>query len=295
VKLEQVNFCHLYQGLSYEEYTSTSTNISALRSGHLKHLKKSPAHLKAALEAPREETEALRQGKLVHSFLENPEKFMDTYVMEPEFTGKTKDGKDSSRSAEARQAKVDWYASLGPKSIVVKKDDITMIKGISKTIREQSRLRELLKEGMSETSLWVKDPETGVNLTCRPDFITKHGHVVDIKTTRDASIPFFLNQIFSDKFSSPFYVLQAAHYSHCIKSAKVGNGESFIFVAIEKEAPWGVRMFPLDSGQLDVGEQVRARLTKLYAECLSKDVWPCYPDEFVHTEIPSWVGWEGEI
>lgn len=286
-----IEFGKLYQGLSYDEYHDTSKRLNALRSSYLKPLKKSPAHLKVSVDEPRSDTEAFRKGRLVHKFLENPERFMETHVVEPPFIGKTKDGRDSSRSAEAKTLKEGWYKELPPDTIVVKNDDIDMIKGISKAVREHTLVRNLLKEGLSETSLWVRDVEHDVTLACRPDFIAKEGYIVDLKTTRSAHPEDFTNDIFSP--NGYHYIIQAAHYARCAKIAGLARPDSFTFIAIEKEPPFCLNVFPLDHGCIAVGESYIESLIKLYGECLKNNNWPGYSNKAIPVSIPSWVGWGG--
>lgn len=283
----------LHQGLSYNEYHKISTELNALRSSHLKLLKKSPAHLRASLDSPREDTEAFRQGRLVHKFLENPEKFMETHILEPEFVGKTKDGRDSARSAEAKKNKEDWYNSIADGTIIVRKNDVDMIKGISRAVREHTLVRNLLKEGMSETSLWVKDAENDVVLGCRPDFIAKEGFIVDIKTTRSAHQDDFVDDIFGPK--GYHYIIQASLYARCAKIAGLARPDSFTFIAIEKEPPFCLNVFPLDHGCLAVGDSYVDKLIKLYGECLRSGNWPGYSNKAIPVSIPTWVGWAEEV
>lgn len=287
--VEQIEYGKLYHELSYDEYHDVSAGLNALRASHLKHLKKSPAHLKAALDEPRSDTDAFRQGRLVHKFLENPEKFMDTHVVEPTFSGKTKDGKDSTRSAEAKILKTQWYADLKPETLVVRQDDIAMIKGISKAVREHTLIRNMLKEGVSETSLWVKDPQYEVAIACRPDFIAKAGYIVDLKTTRSADQHDFVRDIFSPH--GYHYILQAALYAKCAKLAGLDRPDSFTFIAIEKEPPFCLNVFPMDHGCLEVGNSYIEKLLPIYAECIQKNTWPGYSDKAIPVEIPQWVGW----
>lgn len=285
----------LHKNLSYKQYSDTCTAYSALRASYLKTLKKSPAHLFEEITQKEDrDTEFFRQGRIVHKFLENPEKFLDTCLVEPEFKGKTKDGRDSARSAESKQLKEAWYAQQDPKKTIIKKDDVPLIQGISRSIRGHTVIRNLLKEGVSETSLWIKDPETGVVLACRPDFIAKAGFVVDVKTTRNAGREFFTNQIFSDRYDSPQYILQAAHYANCLAAAGFGRSDSFAFIAVEKEPPYCLNLFALDDYCLDVGRKVIKKLTRIYADCLEKNVWPGYADVAIPVGIPNWVMWEEE-
>lgn len=290
--LMDVELGKLYQGLSYDEYAHTSLNLTALRSSYLKPLKKSPAHLQTSLQEERVESEAFRQGKLVHKFLENPEKFMESYVVEPEFTGLTKDGKDSKRSAEAKNLRCAWRASIPDDKVILKTDDVDLIKGISKSVREHTLVRNLLKEGMSETSLWVNDAENEVTLASRPDFIAKEGFIVDIKTTRSAHPDDFTRDIFSP--GGYHYVLQASLYARCAKLAGLQRSDSFVFIAIEKEPPYCLNVFPLDHGCLAVGDSYVEKLIKLYGQCLKSGEWPGYSTKAVPVNIPTWVGWSEE-
>jgi len=75
-----------------------------------------------------------------------------------------------------------------------------------------------------------------------------------------------------------FYILGAAHYAHCIREARIGTGESFTFVAIEKDPPYGIMIYPADSGCLDVGERWRKDLTRKIADAKASGVWPGYDE-----------------
>lgn len=277
----------LIKHLPYPDYAA----IPALRAGDLKQMHgKSPRHLQVARKSPDNSTGALAFGKLFHLALECPERFRATYVVEPEFTGKTKDGRDSTRSAAAREAKESWYSENAGKPIVARELERDLL-GMIESVLSHKRLGAMLKDGISESTLVVTDPETGIDLKCRPDFITPRGHILDLKTTRNASRGFFTAQIFSDRGQSPFYALQAAHYTHCMKVAKIGHPDLFVIAAIEKEEPWGIMLYPLDTGGIDVGEAHRAHLTREYAKALSSGVWPCYSEDFETVSVPQYAKW----
>jgi len=263
----------LHRGLSYEDYDA----IPGLRSSDLKLLKRSPLHWKTAREKKQEPSEAQEFGKIFHSMIENGEDFLQNYKIEPVFIGKTKDGKESTRSAAAKEARDRWYADLRPGAIVVKEAWIETLLGMMAAVKKHRLVGNLLKNGVRETSLWVEDPETGVVLKCRPDFISEQGFLVDIKTTRNAHQDEFFWDIFGTR--GYFYSLQAAHYNHCLRVAGISPGESATIVAIEKEPPYGIMVYPLDVSNLGPGEQWRAHLTKIYAQCLETNTWPCYPEK----------------
>lgn len=281
-------FNTLQASLSYEDYDKNCRELKALRSSHYKHLRRSPKHLVAAIKHPKEPSDALEFGKTVHSLFENPWRFMDLHKVEPIFEGLTKEGKMSTRSAAAQDAKKNWWAKLPKDSIVVKASEAEAIYGIWETLKEKKLVTAMLKDGIKEQSLWIKDPETGIAMACRPDFITERGHVIDLKTAIDAGAEHFLQQIFSKRRTSPFYLLQAAHYSHCMKVAGLGDGKSFVFIAMEKTHPYEMLVYPLDEGCLDAGMAWINKLKRDYADCLMADSWPGYKDEAFPVSLPSW-------
>lgn len=243
---------------------------------------RSMAHAKANEDNQNEPTEAMRFGTLVHKMLENGEKFLDTYIVEPEFVGMTKDGRPSARSADARQMREDWLGSVALGKTVVTKEEIDKLIGVASAIKGHTYLQNILKDSTRESSLWVKDPETEVLLKCRPDCITAKGHLVDFKTARDASVRGFYKEIFYGRF----YALQISHYHHCLRMANIAKTDYAMIVAIENEAPYGINVFPLDQGAIDCGERWRAHLTNQYKKCLDTGIYPNYEQKPVVIEVP---------
>jgi hypothetical protein len=281
-------FNKLHQGLSYEQYAEAP----GIRASDLKLVRRSPAHWLAAQSTKDKPSEAKEFGRIFHKAMEAPQKFLDLVIVEPIFIGKTKDGRDSERSAEAKMKKEEWKSSLSPDRIVLSKADADTLTGMLTACLRHKIIGNMFREGVRETSLWVTDDVTGEVIKCRPDFINSRSHVCDIKTTRNASRNFFLREIFScNYFSDRFYALQAAHYVHCARIAKVCRDDAFIFVAIEKEPPYGIMIHPLDRGGIEVGERARSILTSKLVECRKNNAWPCYPETVTPVEIPQWVQW----
>lgn len=273
----------LHKGLTYDEYH----DAPGVRSGYLSDIRRSPAHFQAKQLNPKDPTEALEFGKLFHSAIENGEKFLDMIKVMPKFTGKTLEGNESGNSKEAKLKRVEWAMNLKPGAIVVTEDQAKQLTGMMKVISNHSKAKFLLKDSIRESSGWVKDPITGLILKFRPDLISAHEYVVDFKTTMDASRQSFYWDVFSLRGRDPrFYILNAAHYAYCGKLLGLKRHDSFVFVAIEKTAPWGLNVFGIDKGQLDIGERWRAHLTRQYAECLASGKWPCYAEDVQSFETP---------
>lgn len=281
----------LLKGMTYEEYDTAGKELRSLRSGMLRPILESPRHLLAKMQEEKKESEALRQGKIIHQLFENPEKFMDSYMIEPIFEGRTQKGEltTNPNCKEVRAAKADWYARIKPGAIVLTADDVDLVNGIWASLQNKKLIRNILKDGVNETSLFTTDAVTGVPLACRPDFVSARGHVIDLKTTVSAGEPYFMRQIFSNSSMSQWYVLQAAHYAHCLKMAGVGSGEMFTFIAIEKSPPYEMNVFPLDIGCLGIGDQWRQIATERYYECLSSGKWAGYDDRAIAVTVPQWA------
>lgn len=264
----------LIHGLTFEQYAE----VGGLRASDLKALKKSAAHWKLYKQEP-PDSEALRFGKIFHAAIESPEKFRDTYKVKPKFDLRTNAGKEGLKAFQAEHDYADYP--------ILEHNWVEPMTGMLRSALSHKLVGNLLKKGVRETSLFVEDPDTGLILQCRPDYISERGIGVDIKTTRDASDSFFMKEIFGAW--GRFYVLSAAHYTHCAKLSGAYRHESFVFIAIEKEAPYGLRIYPLDAGCLDVGERWRQNLTRLFAECKKSDIWPAYPEEAVAVTPPAWA------
>lgn len=272
----------LHQGLSYEQYAEQT----GVRSSYLKSFKRSPAHFKHSQDNPTRESPAMSLGKVVHGFIEQGDSFKDNYLVEPKFVGYTLKGEESTNCKESREKKAAWYSSLNKNQTVVTQDQQDLIVGILKAIGKHGTLKKLLKNGMRESSGWVKDPKTGLVLKFRPDFISEEEFIVDFKTTKDARFQSFRSDVFSDK--GYFYILQAAHYCYCAKLMGLKRSNFFTYIAIENTAPHGIMIYNLTEDQIENGEQWRAHLMNRYVECLNKNEWPGYSEEALIMNAPEY-------
>ncbi len=264
----------LHIGLNYETYAAEP----GFRSSWLHKLKVSPQHFQATLNQPDEDTPAKKLGRLVHSIFENGEQFIDLMKVQPTFTGLTKDGRPSTQSAEAKQAKKEWFSSLPKDTIVVTQDELEILIGIANQVKNSRLLTNMLKGSVRESSLWVKDPATDLLLKIRPDFVMQSGWIADLKTTRLYAKD-FPREIFSDKYNSRFYILNAAFYVHCAKLAGLSKSDNITMISLETFPPYGFKCFNLDMGCLSIGFQWVDHLLKQYAECLASNKWPGYTEE----------------
>lgn len=134
-------------------------------------------------------------------------------------------------------------------------------------------------DGRPEMAMYATDPETGVRLRGRADWISST-HIVDVKTSTTSN-PDELKR----KFWSLGYHLQAAWYRDL--AAAIGLGTlGFRFVVIEKEPPYLVTVINYDGEALAEGARLNRQAINLYARCRERNEWPGYTDTTVTLSLP---------
>lgn len=239
---------------------------------------KTPAHYKASIDEPREETPALIEGQRLHLAILEPDEFAKRFAVAPKF--------DLRKNAD-KEAKAAWE-SEHPGIIGIPEDDWSRYQRIRDAVHANSLCRFLLNNGHAERSIFAQDPVTGVRVKCRPDYdnSTAHGRfLVDAKSTEDASPDAFRKSAFNYG-----YHRQAAFYMDVATWAggdPAPNG--FVFIAFEKKPPFGIIVYEPDAEFMDYGRKQYREALNLYAECLESDTWPCYPDVVHPLNLPKWV------
>lgn len=237
----------------------------AVSASLLKQIAKSPAHAKAYLEQTQETTPAMLFGTAFHTCVLESERFNDEYVV---FTGdkRTKSGKEA------------YEALVASGKTIITASDYATITAMAAAIGDHPAASKLVRgDGQTEVSMFWEDDDTGLQCKCRPD-IWLGRVIVDLKTTEDAS-----PEGFSRSIQAYGYGIQAAHYL-------AGSGaDAFIFVAVEKKAPYAVAVYQLDALSLEISEMKRRDMLQLWASCRESDSFPAYSDECQLISLPGWV------
>ena len=129
---------------------------------------------------------------------------------------------------------------------------------------------------------------------CRADCITKIGgmnFIVDLKTASDAS---------TDKFSRDAinygYDLQAGMYSQGIEAC-TGEEYKFVFIVIEKEAPYAINILQADDAFVKHGKRIFRELMMIYHDCKESGNWYGYlgkENNVNNLSLPAWMAKEEE-
>jgi hypothetical protein len=86
--------------------------------------------------------------------------------------------------------------------------------------------------------------------------------------------------------------LQAAFYLDLL--ANCGHKDAnFVFVAVEKIAPYGVQVFEASDDFIKQGRAAYRQALKLWAECQKKVTFleelPAYSEDIVEISVPEWA------
>lgn len=236
----------------------------AISNSLISKILKSPAHAKAYLEFGQEQTAAMAFGSAFHCQVLEPDKFNDEYAV---FEGdkRTKEGK----------AKFQELTDAG-KTIITQKDYDT-IWAMNQSIYSNDEARALLAQGVAEQSVFWTDKATGLECKCRPDWWDEKT-IVDLKSCDDASPAGFARSVVQYG-----YHRQAAHYL-------AGTGaERFVFIAVEKSAPYAIGVYVLDDAALDEGWFKVVHALGYWAACKETGFYPAYQDEIVTLSLPAWA------
>jgi hypothetical protein len=251
----------------------------AASNSRLTKLMRSPAHLRAYLEQPPEETSSLITGRAAHSAILEPDDFTACYVRGPEGDRRTKKVKD------AWDELCDKYGD----GYVLRPSDYDACLGMKDAVHGAARAKGMLTgPGDVEMSCVWTDPASGVLCKGRMDRHSPDiagGAIVDLKTTRDASPLAFERSIFAYG-----YHRQAAMYLGGAKALGIA-ARHYVIIAVEKTPPYGVGIYRLTEGAVQGGADQLRPLLALYAEIqtVPREKWWGYADEVRDISLPAYA------
>ena len=164
--------------------------------------------------------------------------------------------------------------------------DVETVRSMAEVFRNDPDVGPLLADGVAEVSMFGRDPETGVWVRGRIDWINAEARAfVDVKTTTDASEAGFNKAV--ERFG---YAMQAAWYVDLADQLpELPEVDRFIFAAQEKEAPYFVHVFDLNADWLAIGRHLNRRALDLFAQCVETDNWPGYGPGITTLAPPPWL------
>ena len=266
----------IYKGLSDSDYRAGGGLTSTL----LRKFMKAPRVARAVLEGEfgdePEPSEVLKTGLLCHAMVLEPETVNGRFAVMPEGLKRTtKEGKATY------QALCD---EVGDTGVVVKNDQWVTACGVRDSVLAHPLASRYLACGDPELSVFVRDPETGLLLCCRCDWLCPYPCVVvDLKSCMTADLYGFSR----DAIKHGYHV-QAAHYIEVCRLAGI-KAKDFLFIAAEKEVPYLCRLFRLSPVLLDYSRQLWRDAVNNYSESQQTGVWPGYDTGISDIALPRYL------
>lgn len=254
---------------------------SVVSKSHLDLIARSPLHYWARYLDPNrvepEPTPAMLLGTALHTYVLELDQWDQRYITAPDgIDRRTKAGKEAWAAFEAEAAS----------RTVISASDADQVMRMAQSIYRHPAAAMLLNlPGAAETThLWT-DEATGLQCKCRPDWMTRDGQlIVDLKTTEDASPAGFRKSVGNFR-----YHVQASWYLDGLERATGRRPEQFIFICVEKRAPFACAVYAADAEMIAAGAATAARDLELLASCKAASSWPSYSDQIEVISLPPWM------
>lgn len=252
--------------LTNEQYHSHP----AISKSHIDIALRSPLHYKAAFIdkiIDRKETPALIEGSLCHSMILEPDKTELEFIVSPEFNKRTNAGK----------ALYQEFLTLHGDKKAVSAEQWEKCQHMRDEVFNHEAAAYWLSDGEPETSWFFTHELSGLECKVRPDWLRRDGVIVDLKTTDDASPKGFVKSV-----ANYSYHVQAAFYMDALKASR------FIFVVVEKSAPFAVAVYELDEEAISQGRKMYEQALLTIATCRDSGNWYGF-DGLKKLSLPPWA------
>ncbi len=278
----------VFDDISDKEY---HTNKSSYSSSLIKKMA-CPAEAKWYMDNPQPYKDHFAFGRAIHCWILEPEKFEAQFLT----------GISAKRNSnDTRHEWADWFSSHGwassrdwiirdkkpaatwnaefervTRKNIVTPDQIDEIKLMAESIKANNNARMLLDGGVAEQSVYATDPDTGLPLKVRPDYMNDY-FISDLKSIQD------VDDFTIDRAIANFgYDVSGAMYTHVTQLA-TSEYRPFCFIFISKAPPFMCRVIVLSDESARIGWDKYQELKKKLADCLASNEWPGYDDDLDHT------------
>lgn len=271
----------LYSNVPAEDYHQRVPGVVSKTALDL--INRSLAHYKAWVDgAEREATPPLLFGSALHMALLEPERFLRSYVVMPDF-GDCR-FKENKARRDSWRLEVGWHENPSLSRVkVLEQKDADAIRGIYESVNRHPLAGRMIREGVSEATLVWEDEETGLRCKARMDYYAeKLGACYDLKSTEDAR-----PEAFARSMASYRYHVQDAFYREGLRA--VGRPcEHFVFIAVEKQPPYAVALYSLKDSDVQLGLRAARRDMRTLLEGIEKDAFPAYSETIETISLPGW-------
>lgn len=279
------------RGFCYVDNDDYHRTEPVCSSSFVKRCLRSPAH--AIHEAAHhKDTPALRFGTALHAAILEPLKFRQDYIVEPRWKhkGTVKAGK--AERAAWRASSYEDHAAInrshvwppGAPPIILTAAEGAQLLAMQAAAMRSTTYQWLMAEPLVELAAYWTDPATGLGCKAKLDAWCRGDIILDLKSTIDGAR--------ADEFARTIidygYHISAAHYADGVEQL-TGDGQSFIWLVMEKQPPYGIMFYLATPRMMELGRIERDRGLMAYKTALENGLLErVYDDAIVSIDLPHW-------
>lgn len=259
------------------QYHSDKTAISQ---GALQEIERSPLHFITQWAKPYRDVDGTGDmliGSLVHEALLEPEVYA-ARIMIPKF--------GDQRFKEFKEKKAKWKEEnpIPEGAKIIEEADKRQVENMCMAALSNKEIRDMLaaKETRKEATIYWVDESSFILNRARLDAITPDA-IFDIKTLANASPSEVAKAI-----ANFGYDFQAAHYCAAGDALGLGTYSDYRFIAIEREEPFGCKVYRLKHSDLARAHARRVNAQNRLRDCIDARRWECYGDDVEEITLPGW-------
>lgn len=255
-----------HEGIENEDYHSSEGYSNSFLTAVLR----SPAH--AMSRGKWKSTRNMEIGSAFHSSTLEPDLYKRDYrIVEC----------DARTSSLYKQACKDH-----PSAQVLTIGEHETVQGMTAGVYRNAKLKEIIElPGSPEVAFFAVDPDTGLPIKCKFDWLTDCAISLDLKKTQDARAFAFSKSIYTY-----MYMMQDAFYRHVYKCATGEDLKEFYFGAVEEQRPHASNRWRLGPESRKKGDALFREALITLAVCLDRGEFPAYPDDGDdEIEIPAYA------
>ncbi len=268
----------IYEGMTDAEYHGDPVKGGSLSNSGAKTLLKSPALYRWQLDH-RVEKREFDVGHAVHGKVLGVG--MDVVAIPDDVLS-------AAGAANTKAAREFIAAAREAGQVPLKADVIAQVDAMSDAVLTHPLARALFERaGVAESSIFSPDPETGEWMRARPDFLPERSDgrtiIVDLKTAASADPREF------DRSAAEYgYDMQSEFYPELVRRVRGDDDTAFVFVVVEKTAPYLVSVVELDEQFSQIGRAKVRRAVDTFHQCRQADEWPGYAPVVHKVEPARW-------
>ena len=279
----------IYRNMRDADYQA----LDAMRFSTLKAGLVSARALRHAIDVPRADSTAFREGRGVHVAVLQPQHADDELITAPD------EHVTNSGALSGRKATLEWLSGIGRDATVLTARERLRVDGMAAAVASHNGATELLAEcpDREVTAIWYEQLGDGSRIACkaRAD-AAGEGMLADLKTWRPRGA--FSADNFGREVHRFQYHAQLGWYERGFRRAALQAGiddplanafEAWGWVVVDKRPPFDVLALDADGNMMEVGREMAREAFDVYEAALLSGEWPGINSGRCDVSLPPWA------